>query len=234
MCGRFAFTVPLATFGQFFPDFTVCADWDPRYNIAPTQVVPTVINDGNNEVRLMRWGLIPHWAKDESIGNRMINARCETLAEKPAFRDSFKKRRCVIFVDGFYEWRKDPGGRTKTPIHIKLKTGEPFAFAGLWTEWRPKDGNEPVCSCTIITCHSNELIEQFHHRMPVILPREALEAWLDPEPVDPEKLKPLLKPFPSDKMFAYPVATVVNNPRNDLRECTTQAGPEITQPELRL
>lgn len=233
MCGRFAFTVPLAAFAKAFPDFTVCADWDPRYNIAPTQMVPVVLNDGRRRIELVRWGLIPHWADDPSIGNRLINARSETVAEKPAFRDAFRRRRCIILVDGFYEWRREPGGRRKTPIYIKLKNGDPFAFAGLWAEWKSPQG-ETIRSCTIITCDSNELLARVHHRMPVIIPREAFDLWLDPEPQDPEVLKPLMKQFPAELMCAYPVSPTVNNPRNELKECINPAGPEITQPELKL
>ncbi len=151
MCGRFAFSTPLAVFIDTFEgyDFSELDDaWEMRegdsgavggrFNIAPTQDVPVIPNDGSKRVQFFRWGLVPRWAKDPSIGNRMINARAETLAEKPSFRDAFKKRRCVMLADGFYEWRTNPGTKTKTPIHVRLKTGKPFAFAGLWETWMPK------------------------------------------------------------------------------------------------
>lgn len=231
MCGRFAFATPIAVFADAFPDFTVPEDFGPRYNIAPTQPIPVVPNDGTKTVQLFHWGLVPHWAKDPAIGNRMINARAETLAEKPSFKRAFAERRCLILVDGFYEWRKDAGARTKTPIHIKLKTGKPFAFAGLWETWHDANG-DPLRSCTIVTTTPNELIGRFHHRMPVILPLEAYDAWLDPEPADPEALKPLLIPYPTGEMVAYPVSTGVNRAANDSPDCIVQVGPAVEQPSL--
>ncbi len=277
MCGRFAFSTPLAVFIDTFEgyDFSELGDaWElhegdsgaagGRFNIAPTQDVPVIPNDGSKRVQFFRWGLVPRWAKDPSIGNRMINARAETLAEKPSFRDAFKKRRCVMLADGFYEWRTNPGTKTKTPIHVRLRTGKPFAFAGLWETWTPK-GTEnktpgergtsrkaeassskskttesvepygpdhPLRTCTIITTEPNELMSQFHHRMPVILKPEQLELWLSPEPMDSGALQPLLIPYPAEELVAYPVSTAVNSPHNDSRDLIVQAGPAIEQPGL--
>lgn len=236
MCGRFAFTTPLAILAKAFPDFqmpdgSMPENWEPSYNIAPTQLVPVVANTPELQIDFFRWGLIPSWAKDPSIGNRMINARSETIAEKPSFRTAFRKRRCVMLVDGFYEWRKEPDGKNKTPIHVKMKTGEPFLFAGLWEKWKsPED--DLIRSCTIITTTPNDLMGRFHHRMPVILPRDAQQTWLDPEPRAPQDLLPLLRPYPPEEMVAYPVSKMVNSPRNDSPDCIVQEGAAIEQTEL--
>jgi putative SOS response-associated peptidase YedK len=186
----------------------------PRYNIAPTQSVIVVGDDGKRYLKPMRWGLIPSWAKDPSIGNRMINARAETLAEKPAFRAALKKRRCIIPADGFFEWQKL--GKVKQPVHIVLKSREPFGFAGLWENWKSPEGEE-ILSCTIITTEANELLEAVHDRMPVILTRNTEAAWLDPKIQEPEKLLPLLKQFSADQMEYYPVSREVNSPAVDKR-----------------
>ena len=191
--------------------------YEPRYNIAPTQQVLTVVNDeGENQARLMRWGLIPFWAKDAKIGNKMINARSETLAESKVFKQPLQQQRCLILADGFYEWFKE--GKQKTPMRIVLKTGEPFAFAGLWSRWKFPDG-EPIHSCTIITTKPNGLVEPIHDRMPVILSPEAAPVWLDPGINDPDRLSKLLIPYPSDEMKAYAVLDAVNSSRSDTPEC---------------
>jgi putative SOS response-associated peptidase YedK len=177
----------------------------------------TVIEDEKgNRGGLLRWGLIPSWAKDAAIGNRMINARAETVAEKPSFRRALQQRRCLILADGFYEWRQE--GKKKTPLFITLASREPFAFAGLWETWRPPDG-EAIHSCTIITTTPNALMESIHNRMPVILAREAETTWLDRTITEPEKLLPLLVPYPETLMDAYEVALTVNSPRNDSPAC---------------
>jgi putative SOS response-associated peptidase YedK len=215
MCGRYTLTADLKKvadrFGAPMPgdEWATCA---PRYNIAPSQLVIVVGDDGKRYLKQMKWGLIPSWAKDPSIGNRMINARAETLAEKPAYRAALKKRRCIIPADGFYEWQRL--GKVKQPIHIVLKSREPFGFAGLWELWQSPDGEE-VLSCTIITTEANELLKAVHDRMPVILTRDAEAAWLDPKTQDPEKLLPLLKQFPPDQMQFYPVSQDVNSPAVD-------------------
>jgi len=192
------------------------AVWTPHYNIAPTQTVIVVNDDGTRHLMQMRWGLIPSWAKDPAIGNRMINARAETVATKPAFRVALRKRRCLIPADGFYEWQAV--GRRKQPVYITLKTREPFSFAGLWEAWTSPEGKE-IKTCTIITTEANEVLKSIHDRMPVILTREAEIIWLDPAIQDPVWLLPLLKPYLAEEMEVYPVSTLVNNPANDGPEC---------------
>lgn len=190
----------------------------PRYNIAPTQPVATILqpeSSSERELRFLHWGLIPSWAKDESMSARMINARAETVAEKPAFRSAFKRRRCLVLADGFYEWQTQ--GKKKQPFYFKLKDGEVFGFAGLWEHWE-KNGNV-VESCTIITTNANNLMQSIHDRMPVILPAKDYEMWLDPDTAKIEKLQELLQPYSEEKMTAYPVSTIVNKPANDSAEC---------------
>lgn len=190
-----------------------------RYNIAPTQEsVVIAAGDDMKRLAMMRWGLIPFWAKDESIGNRMINARSETVAEKRAFAGLLKKKRCLVVADGFYEWRRDKKNKTKTPFRFTLKDGAPFAFAGLWDMWKNPDG-ENVFSYTIITTVANELVGEVHERMPVILTPAAEREWLDRRITEPGKLAALLSPADSGAMAAYEVSTVVNSPANDTPEC---------------
>lgn len=217
MCGRFTLTVDPGQLQEAFPWVEFPVDFPPRYNVAPTQPVAVVPNDGLNRMDFFNWGLIPFWAKDPKIGSRLINARSETIAEKPSFRGSFKYKRCLILADGFYEWQKQPGSKTKIPMYIHLKDRAPFAFAGLWDSWNSKDGSE-IKSCTIITTQPNELVEQIHNRMPVILSPEGYAAWIQEGENDPELLKSLLHPYPSEEMAAYPVSTKVNSPQNDTPE----------------
>ncbi len=230
MCGRFTLWADLQQLAQAFPWVQMPDDpaaITPRYNIAPTQPVAVVANTGENHLDYFVWGLIPSWAKDPSIGNRMINARGETLAEKPAFRAAYRRRRCLILADGFYEWQQGPG-RTKIPHYIHLKSGEPFAFAGLWETWNSPLG-DTILSCTIITTDANERLASLHHRMPVILPESAYERWLDPSERQPAELDDLIAPYPAEEMDAYPVSTVVNSPANDVPECVaplTEHGQE--------
>lgn len=221
MCGRFFIALKYDDLKDAFPEFEPPHEWQPRYNIAPTQPVPVVANDGQPSISFFQWGLVPSWAKDPTIGNRMINARGETLAEKPSFRAAYRRRRCLILADGFYEWRAEPGQRTKTPLAIRLRSGAAFAFAGLWEIWRPDDTS--LLSCTIITTAPNSLIAPIHDRMPVILPRNAYATWLDPAERTPQDLQHLLSPYPAEEMVAYPVSTLVNSPANDLPECITPA-----------
>jgi len=216
MCGRYTLAIDLKKladrFGAPMPgdEWATCAS--PRYNIAPTQAVIVVGDDGKRYIKEMLWGLIPSWAKDPTIGNRMINARVETLAEKAAFRAAPKKRRCIIPADGFYEWQKL--GKVKQPVRIVLKSREPFGFAGLWEHWQSPEGEE-VLSCTIVTTEANALLKAVHDRMPVILTQDAEAAWLNPDTQDPEKLLPLLKQYPPDQMEFYPVSGEVNWPAVD-------------------
>ncbi len=211
MCGRFTLAKDHDSLqGRF--DFT----WAPRYNIAPTQQVFGILRNGEKHAELLHWGLIPSWAQDPSIGSRMINARAETLSEKPSFRRLFRSRRCLVIADGYYEWRKTAGQRR--PMRIVMKSGEAFAFAGLADSWQTPD-NSIIRSCTIVTTMANELLQTIHDRMPVILPREAEELWMDPKVQDVELLSPLLVPYATQKMDAYPVSTIVNTVWNDSPAC---------------
>lgn len=222
MCGRFALTVDPADLADAFLEFTFPGGLVPRYNVAPTQPLLALPNDGSRAAGFFVWGLVPSWAKDPSIGARLINARAETLAEKPAFRAAYKYRRCLIFSDGFYEWQARPGTKAKVPHFIRLKSGEPFAFAGLWEHWQSPDGSE-VRSAAIITTEPNELVSSLHNRMPVILPRQAYVRWLDPSPRSASDLQPLLVPYPASGMEAYPISTQVNSPENDRPEILSKA-----------
>jgi putative SOS response-associated peptidase YedK len=221
MCGRFTLTADPDDLQKAFPDLSFPAQSAARYNVAPSQPILAVANDGRNMADFFVWGLIPSWAKDPSIGNRMINARAETLAEKPAFRGSYKYKRCLILADGFYEWKAEPGRKTKTPYFIRLVSGQPFAFAGLWDSWDSPDGSQ-IKSATIVTTEPNSLMASLHNRMPVILAPSGYTQWLDPSPRRAEDLQPLLKPFPAEQMTAFPVSTLVNTPANDR--------PELIQP----
>jgi putative SOS response-associated peptidase YedK len=214
MCGRFTLTVDPAQLEDIFPWAVISANLTPRYNIAPSQPIAVIPNTKDYRMDLYRWGLIPSWAKDASIGYRMINARAETLNEKPSFRTAIKKRRCLILADGFYEWKPSIDGRSKTPYYIRLSSGDVFAFAGLWDIW-VSPNNAPIKSCSIITTQPNELVASIHNRMPVIIPREAHLKWVDPNEINPLSISDLLIPFPADQMEAYPVSRAVNDPKVD-------------------
>ncbi len=214
MCGRFTLTADVSALQGAFPWLNVPPEMQPRYNIAPSQPVAVVPNDGKNRLDFYVWGLIPSWAKDPSMGNRMINARAETLAEKPSFRTAYKRRRCLVLADGFYEWRQEAKGQPKTPMYIRLESGDPFAFAGLWEQWNAPDGST-ILSCTIITTQPNTLVERIHNRMPVILPEQAYAAWLEPGEQNPADLARWLNPYPAAEMMAYPVSRQVNSPKNE-------------------
>lgn len=205
MCGRFTQTFAVDYLAGFFKLAQMPDELPPRYNIAPTQNVPVIVLADQRKLVMMRWGLIPAWAQDKSIGQRMINARSETLNQKPAFRTALKKRRCLVVADGFYEWAKL--GTKKQPIYVRLQSREPFGFAGLWETWRTPE-NEEIKSTTIVTCPANDLIQSFHPRMPVILPREHHDRWLDPKLSDAAALLPLLKPFPAEGMEAYAISAI--------------------------
>ena len=226
MCGRYSLAADKTTFSMTFPDFHIPDALPPRFNIAPTQPVHVVANNRNREIELFHWGLIPYWAKERSIGNKMINARAETLAEKPSFKHAFKRRRCLVLADGFYEWQRDQVNKTKTPMHIRMKSGRPFTFAGLWESWKDEDG-VPLLSCTIITTEPNELMEKIHNRMPVILHSDDYDEWLSAGERPPESLQHLLMPCEADEMTAYPVSTLVNSPVNELPECMEPVGEEL-------
>lgn len=218
MCGRYT----LSTNAQVLADLFRLEEapaLPPRFNIAPTQEVAIVraeAEPGPWRLSLAHWGLIPSWAKDRGIGARMINARADTAAEKPAFRAAFKARRCLIPADGFFEWQAT-GGR-KQPQYIRLRDSGPFAFAGLWERWEPAE-EDAVESCTILTTDPNEVLRPIHNRMPVILPAAAWPLWLDPAVRERDQLQPLLVPYPADAMIAYPVGLGVNSPRHDDPTC---------------
>jgi putative SOS response-associated peptidase YedK len=193
----------------------------PRYNIAPTQSVPVVRFNADHQRRefaMVRWGLIPFWAQEPGIGNRLINARSETAAEKPAFRHAFRKQRCLIPADGFYEWQKQGAKKPKQPFSIRRGDGRPFAFAGLWELWHSPDA-QAIESCTILTTDANDDVRLLHDRMPVILEPKDYDLWLDPKVEEPERVQPLLRPYASEDLAVVPVSTRVNNPRNDDAAC---------------
>ncbi|MFC1936234.1 SOS response-associated peptidase [Chloroflexota bacterium] len=219
MCGRFTLTVDANTIQQTFPWLTLPdSTLTPRYNIAPNQPIAVVPNDGQNNLDFFIWGLIPSWAKDPKIGSRLINARSETLREKPSFRSAYKRRRCLVIADGFYEWVKQPGEKSKIPHYIQMESKEPFAFAGLWEIWHAPDGSV-LKTANIITTEPNALIAKLHNRMPVILPKGAYQPWLDPEEADPPSLQHWLKPYPVEEMMHFPVSRTINSPANDSPDC---------------
>ena len=211
MCGRFTLTLDEAELVERFDLTASDAAHTPRFNIAPTQAAPVVLSESPDRLSVAQWGLIPSWAKDPTIGARMINARAETVQEKPSFRTAFKRRRCLVPADGFYEWSK--AAAAKVPLYIRLKTGEPFALAGLWEVWRPPEG-DPIRTFTILTTDPNELLATIHNRMPVILSRENERAWLD-NTAGPVELMAMLQAYPSALMEFYEVSKRVNAPRND-------------------
>ncbi|YAF98200.1 MAG: SOS response-associated peptidase [Nodularia sp. CChRGM 3473] len=217
MCGRFTLNQSAAALAEFF-HIQQIPDLAAQYNIAPTQRVATVLHNpesGKREFQQLRWGLIPSWAKDPSMGAKLINARAETVAEKPAFRSAFKHRRCLVLADGFYEWQRQNG--KKQPFYFRLSDEQPFGFAGLWERWRTED--EEITSCTILTTAANELLQPIHDRMPVILAPQDYDLWLNPQIQTPEPLQQLLCPYPAQAMTAYPVSTWVNKPQHDSPEC---------------
>lgn len=211
MCGRFTITLEPADFEEELDVREFPSDFEPRYNVAPTQPVVVVRDAESRKVEWMKWGLIPSWAKDPSIGTRLINARSETLTEKPSFKNAFAHRRCLILADGFYEWQKHEG-EASTPYYIQLAKGHPFAFAGLWELWHSPE-HEEVMSCTIITCAPNPLIAPIHDRMPVILDKSSAWRWLQNAPAG--ELAKQLVPYPADLMMAFAIGKSVNNVRID-------------------
>ena len=211
MCGRYSIAVPTQELAERFQAELPSQPVDPHYNAAPTQNLPVLLNQGERQIQYLRWGLIPSWAKDDSTGYKMINARAETLSEKPAYRTALRKRRCLVLADGFYEWKKTSNG--KIPMRFTLKSGEPFAFAGLWETWKnPED--EWVRTFTIITGEPNDLVKPVHDRMPVMLLPENEKIWLD-DGAGETVWQNLLRPYPADLMTAYKVSKRVNDVTND-------------------
>ena len=222
MCGRFAFYSPAEATAALFGAEKAAA-LKPRYNIAPTQDIAAVRNtdpDGGREFVLLRWGLVPFWAKDPSIGNRMINARAETVAEKPSFRAAYRRRRCVVLADGFYEWHRE--GSVKIPYYITLASGDPFAFAGLWENWQDRDSETSLQTATLITTSANDYLASLHHRMPVILEPDRAERWLAGD-------ETLLETAVADcpPLRAWPVDRRVNNARNEGEDLIVATGDSI-------
>lgn len=243
MCGRYSLTTPVEALRQLFL-FSELPNLAPRANIAPTQMVPAVrlgtrpdedrgagrergqgVHAAGRHLVMLRWGLVPFWAKDLAIGSRMINARGEQVAEKPAFRAAFKRRRCLIPADGFYEWRKEAGG--KQPYRVVMADGAPFAFAGLWESWTDPVSADEVQSCTIITTGANSLLQAIHDRMPVILDPADHDAWLAPDTA-PERLQGLLRACPAAALRAYPVSKRVNAVANDEADLMEPTGPDLS------
>lgn len=222
MCGRFTLFLDPADFQQEMGVGEFPIEWAPRYNIAPTQPIALVTDATTRAVTHMRWGLVPSWAKDISIGAKLINARAETVSEKPSFRSAFARRRCLILANGFYEWQRLPGQRgPATPFLFQRKGGKPFAFAGLWEQWQSPDGGE-LQTCTIITTAANAVVAPVHERMPVMLSAPACWDWLSPGPT--ARLQTFLAPYPADDMQAYPVGLTVNNAMLDVPQCIQPAG----------
>jgi putative SOS response-associated peptidase YedK len=225
MCGRFTLTTSKRELAELFGATEVETPAAlPQYNIppsAPALAVRQLPGHEGRQLLPLRWGLIPAWAKDPAIGNKLINARAESAADKPSFRDAFRRRRCLVLVDGFFEWKKQGGKRQ--PYYVRLRDPQPFAFAGLWERWRgPHD--QPVETCTVLTTGANDLVRPIHDRMPVILEPAAYERWLDPGVNEPAELQPLLHPYRADQMIAYPVSRLVNNPRHDDAQCLEPLG----------
>jgi putative SOS response-associated peptidase YedK len=228
MCGRFS-QAQIAELDREVFELLSVPRLEPRYNVAPTQdaAVVRVGRTRERELVPLRWGLIPSWAKDSAIGNRMINARAETLAEKPAFRESFSERRCLVPADGFYEWEKMR--HRKQPHYVRVGGGQVFAFAGLWERWWDRASGAQRETFTIVTTEPNTLLEPIHNRMPVIIAPDDYDRWLDPENRDAASLSDLLAPYPPERMSAYPVSTYVNKPENEGPECVR---PLDQQPDL--
>ncbi len=232
MCGRYTLTAPVESLAQLF-GFDERPNLSARYNIAPTQEVPALRLDGAGALKLFqpRWGLIPSWAKDKSIAAKLINARGETVAEKPSFRSAFRQRRCLMLADGFYEWKavKKDGKTLKQPYRVTLADGRPYAFAGLWESWRdPADGSI-VETCCLITTEANARLQPIHHRMPVMLLAERAGAWLTAEG---EAAQAMIAPLPDGAVVATAVSMAVNSVRNDGPELLTPAAPEPVQQSL--
>ena len=221
MCGRFAQSFDPNAVQQEF-DFSAASvvDFGPRFNVAPTQFVPVITNEEPRHLSLLRWGLIPSWSKDESIANKLINARADGVADKPSFRSAFKRRRCIVPASGFYEWQKGDG-KAKTPMYIQVKDQDLFGMAGLWEIWNSPQGDE-IHTFTIITTDANDFMAPIHNRMPVILHKDDYDLWLEPKEVPADKLQALLRPYESDEMTAYEVSRAVNTPSID--------EPDLIQP----
>ncbi len=222
MCGRFALYHDRSSLVDHLAVDRVAVEFKPRYNIAPTQAVTAVLRHPEQPepvLDALQWGLVPFWAKDAKIGSRLINARAETVGEKPAYRAAFKRRRCLVAASGYYEWKKQENG--KTPFYFSMRDNRPFAMAGLWEEWHSPDG-ELLHTCTLITTQANTYVAAIHHRMPVILAPPQQLAWLNTDPEDRTRLESLLHPYTGDDLSAHPVSTQVNAATWDDPSCIEQ------------
>jgi len=218
MCGRFTIAFDIADLSEELGIAEIPVDWQPRYNAAPNQPVLAATDALTHKAEWLRWGLVPFWAKNASIGNKLINARAETLTEKPSFRNAFQKRRCLILADGFYEWQKPANGKGKTqPYFFKRKDGKSFAFAGLWELWQAGEGEKAIKTCTIITTSANSIVSPVHDRMPVILDKEQAWDWVAGGPE--VELQQLLVPYNPDLMNTYQVGSYVSNPTVESKVC---------------
>jgi len=233
VCGRFVRQILVDAIIDEFGVEEVSCDLNPSYNVAPTQQVAVIIEDGLKKLVSVRWGLVPYWAQDLSGGSKLINARAETINQKAAFKEAFQWRRCLVVADGFYEWRKN--GAIREPIFIRLKNGRSFGFAGLYENWI-SPGGENIRTCTIITTEPNEIMRPIHDRMPVIVPKDQEDRWLDPDCQDLETLLPILRPYPAEEMETCQVSSLVNSPANDAPECIIPASatssPNVAEPLL--
>ena len=219
MCGRFDCHSEISVIAKLFKIDRLSIDYQPHYNIAPSQNIVVIRDSGKRELLQCQWGFIPWWAKDPKMGFKMINARAESVADKPAFKDAFRNQRCLVIADGFYEWVLE--GKVKQPVYIRLKSHTPVGFAGLYSVWRSPEG-EDIRTCTIITTDANDLLRPIHDRMPVIILKDKEDLWLDPKTTEKEKLLPLLTPYPSDEMEFYRVSPIMNKPEHD--------APEVIRP----
>jgi putative SOS response-associated peptidase YedK len=220
MCGRFAQRSPAKKVAKQFKVEEV-PPLAERYNVAPAQMILGIREEGRaREATFFKWGLVPRWAKDPGIGNKLINARSETVEEKPSFRGAFRRRRCIIPADGFYEWKREAG--RKHPFYFRMRDERPFGFAGLWERWEG-EGGEAINSCTILTTEANKILSPVHDRMPIILDPENYSLWLEGDERDRELLRGLLRPYPATEMVGYPVSTLVNSPSNGGAELIEEA-----------
>jgi len=216
MCGRFELHSAFEIIARLFGLSGFSGTMPAGYNIAPGQDIAIIVNeDGKNRLTTCHWGFVPAWAKELKEGYKMINARAETIAEKPSFQQAFLHQRCLVIADGFYEWKNEGGG--KTPVYVRLRNGRPFGIAGLYSLWTSPEG-EKICTGTIITTDANETVRPVHDRMPVITPPDKIDLWLDPDAHEKEKLLPVLKPYPDEELELYEVSTRVNSPKNDSAE----------------
>lgn len=223
MCGRFTLSYKSKELQMALGLPESELDWQPRYNIAPTQPIAAILDSETKKIEFLRWGLVPGWAKDIEIGNRLINARSETIMEKPSFKNAFARRRCLILADGFYEWKKPATkGATSQPYYFFLQDKKPFALAGIWEIWHAPDGGE-LWSAAIITCDANDVVAPVHERMPVVFDKDQMFDWLQDRPQ--KELVQMMQPYPEEKMNSYIVGKAVNSPFNDTPDCIEEKKP---------